>query len=163
MAGFQQQHFDYAARTVITKQLAQLFLVIRDAMLFYQGDEICGRVASQRRLAEMRVLGNEIVRSRSEVSKITTAASRDRYLLSYLPSMLEHYCLTTSFSGFNCTKQSRRTSANYDYVCLSHRQSVSPVEVNKRKGSDILVRCLMLSACLLGHYGFAAASGFGAL
>jgi hypothetical protein len=52
---FPQQQVDDLLRTAITEQLSQFLFVIGDAVLFYQRDKVCGCVASECRLTEMRV------------------------------------------------------------------------------------------------------------
>lgn len=95
----------------------------------------------------MRVGRNEIVRSRIEVGKVTPAASGNRYLLTDLTCMLEYYGLATAFSRFNSTKKTCSAAADDYYIRLMHAQSVSPLKITKEKAADILVRCLILSAC----------------
>ena len=51
------QETDDVLRGVIAEELTMLALVVGDAVLFQEGQEILGRVAGEGRLAEARVLG----------------------------------------------------------------------------------------------------------
>jgi hypothetical protein len=59
-----EQHFKDVAGFVIAEQLAEFFLVVRHAVLGHHLDEIPLGVAGQGRLAEVRVLRQEIVQAR---------------------------------------------------------------------------------------------------
>jgi hypothetical protein len=62
-------------RTVVAKQLAKILLVVGDAMLLDQSDEIMWRVAGQRGAAEVRVAGKEVVRTAMQISEVAAPAA----------------------------------------------------------------------------------------
>ena len=65
---FVQQHLDDLFGGVVAEQLAQLFLVIGDAVAFDHLDEMLRRVAGKRGLAEMRVGRQKIRWGRADIS-----------------------------------------------------------------------------------------------
>ena len=59
----------------VTEQLAQLFLMIGNVILFHQPDEILRQVTAQGRQAEARVIRQEILRSRVQIGEVTSPAA----------------------------------------------------------------------------------------
>jgi hypothetical protein len=55
VAAFPLQHRGDVARASIAEQLAELFLVIGDAVLFDEAHEVRGSVAGERRLREVSI------------------------------------------------------------------------------------------------------------
>ena len=59
------EHVENVLSGVIAKKLSQSFLVVRDAVLLNQRDEIRRGIACQCRFGEMRIGGNKVVRANS--------------------------------------------------------------------------------------------------
>src|SRR5271156_1382258 len=76
-----EQRNDVLRRTV-AEQLAQLLFVVGDPVLFHQRDEIRRGVAGQRRLREMRIRGEEMLRAAMEIRKVAAPAPGNEDLLA---------------------------------------------------------------------------------
>ena len=99
-------------RVVTAKELAERFLVIRDAVLLHQIDEFPLRVAAQRGFREMRVLGEEIFGPCKEVGEITTPAAGDADFFAGRFGVIDHKrvraCMGCGHhSGSPCAKDER--------------------------------------------------------
>ena len=94
---FVEQHLDDLPRAAIAKLLAQLFLVIGDSMLLHKGDEIPGREAGERRFAEIRLAGNEVLRTGLKVGEIAAA-----------PPEIAIFLPTRSLCSSSMTRRPRR-------------------------------------------------------
>src|SRR5450631_320215 len=64
------QHCDDVLRRVVAEQLPQRFLVIRNAMLLHECDEVLRRIARQCRLAEMWIRRQEVFRPAVQVGEV---------------------------------------------------------------------------------------------
>lgn len=73
-ARFRQQHFNYAAGTIIAEKLTELLLMIGNAMFLHERDEIGGRVAGKCRLTEVWIGRDEILGGRIQVGEIASPA-----------------------------------------------------------------------------------------
>src|ERR1044072_4090726 len=95
-------------------------------MFFDEGDEVSRRIAGQGRLAEMRVLGNEVVGAGVQVGEVAAPAARDRDLLTNALGVFEHDHFATTFAGGNRAKESGGATANHDDIGFSHgRQRIT--------------------------------------
>ena len=72
---FGEQQLKDVAGFVIAEQLAELFLVVRHAMLGHQCDEIPLGITRQRGFAEVRVLRQEGLRLRVYIGKVAAVFS----------------------------------------------------------------------------------------
>src|SRR5450755_2079241 len=75
------QHADDFLRRAVAEQLSQRFLVIRNAMLLDERDEVLWCIPRQRRRAEMRIGRQEVVRPAMQVGEITPSATGDQDFL----------------------------------------------------------------------------------
>ena len=79
-------------------------------MLLDQGDEVRGRILRQRRLREVRVRGEKIVRCTVEVCEITAPAAGDENLLANTIGALKYCDAAPAFAGLHRAHQSGRAS-----------------------------------------------------
>ncbi len=76
------QHGDDLSRRTVAKQLAQRLLVIADAMLFDERNEIGWRVARQSRLGEVRISTEKVFGPAVNVGEIAAPAAGNQDLLA---------------------------------------------------------------------------------
>ena len=62
------EHFRDVARRAVAEELPEGFLVVRDAVLFDQGDKIRRRIPRQRGFRKVRVCGEKVVRLGIEIA-----------------------------------------------------------------------------------------------
>ena len=87
-----------------------------DAVLLDQGEEILGRVARQRALAEMRIIGQEILRAAAKIREIASAAAGDQDLLSRCVGTLNNSDAGAEPARFRGAQESGRAGAQYQNV-----------------------------------------------
>ena len=124
-SAFPIKHRRDISRSSIAKELAEFFLVKRNAMLFDQLYKIGGRIAGERRLREVRVSRNKILRARVEVGEIAAAAARDKNLLADPVCALEHDNPAPSFASLHGTDQAGSPGPENDDVVLPLHRSGS--------------------------------------
>ncbi|MNR25023.1 hypothetical protein D3C85_1421430 [compost metagenome] len=90
LIAFGQQHVEDVTGLVVAEQLAELLLVVGHAMLAHQLDEVPLGVAGQGRLAEMRILREEVARLGIHVGEVAAAAAGHEDLLAGLVGVVEH-------------------------------------------------------------------------
>src|SRR5579863_5725097 len=110
-AAFFFEHTQNVARGTVAEELSQSFFVIGDAMLFDEGAEISGRVASQGRLRKVRIGGEKIIRLAAQVGEIATAAAGDENLFTQTVGMFEDGDAASAFAGFDGAHQAGCASA----------------------------------------------------
>src|SRR6266567_2615765 len=124
-ATFRFQQFNNVLRGTVAEELTERFLVIRDAMLFHQRDEVRGRVAGQRGLCEVFIRGYEIFRLAMNVGEITAPSARDQDLLPDSVGMLQHGDAPPAFAGLDGAEESRCSAAQNQSVKLAHQEEIS--------------------------------------
>src|SRR5438094_8833214 len=72
---FRLEHHDDVERGVVAEELAELLLVVGDAVALDKTDELRGRVARERRAAEIRVLRQKVCRPRVDIREVAPAAA----------------------------------------------------------------------------------------
>jgi len=80
-SAFLLEHGDDVIRRAIAEQLAELFFVVWDAVLFDQFQESIGAVTSKGRFGEVGIPGDEVVRAGVKIGEIAAAAAGDENLL----------------------------------------------------------------------------------
>ena len=85
-------------------------------MLLYQIDEVVRGKTSQRRAAEVGIVGQEILWAATKIREVTSAAPGDQNLLSRLIGSFENRDAGAGPSGFCCAEESRRACAEYQSV-----------------------------------------------
>jgi len=103
-------------RRPIAEKLTKLLLVVTDFVLLDKADEIRRRVSRQRRLAEVRVGGEEIFRPAVQVREIATPAAGDQDLLANAIGVLKHRDPAATLTGFDGAHQAGCASAKNNYV-----------------------------------------------
>jgi len=135
-----QQHVYDLLRAFVTEKLSEFLLVIGYAVLFHQRDKIKGRVAGQRRLAEMRIGRDIVVGGRINVGEVTAPAAGDAYLLADPLVMFQQQNLASATPGLDCAEKTRRP-APYDYdipFLHEHRQLFTPPVRIRRGNNEVL-------------------------
>ena len=74
---FGLEHRNNVLGGTVAKQLTLVLFMISNAMALHQTEEILRRVARQRALAEVWILGQEIRRSGIEIGEVATTATGD--------------------------------------------------------------------------------------
>jgi hypothetical protein len=82
LAAFLHQHRDDLPGRAVAEELPERLLVPGDAVALDQREEIPLGIAAERRLGEMRVLGEEVLRPRPGVGEVAAPAARDEDLLA---------------------------------------------------------------------------------
>lgn len=128
------QHGDDFAGGAIAEKLAQRLLVVTDAVLLDERNEIRRRVAGQRGLGEVRIGRNKILRRAVNISEIASAAARDQNLLAQAVGVLEHGCAAAALAGLDGAHQAGSpASENYCVKGMLH-------EITCRTGSGGVIR-----------------------
>src|SRR5690606_14884439 len=118
---FVQQHAHDQLRGFVAEQLAQLLLVVRDAVAFDQLDEVPRGVARQRGLAEVRV-GREVVcRAGTGVGEIAAPAAGHQDLLADLVGVLDHDRAQAAAAGGDGAHEPGGTAADDEDIAIVHR------------------------------------------
>ena len=84
------QHPQNVFRRPVAEKLSRRLLVIGDAMLFDQSDEVRRRIPGQRRFYEVWIRGEEIFRLAVSIGEVTSAAAGDEDFLARAIGMLDH-------------------------------------------------------------------------
>jgi len=99
LRAFVQQHLEDVAGLVIAEQLTELLLVIGHAVTADHLDEVPLGVARQRRLAEVRVAGEEIRRLGVQIGEVAAAATGHEDFLAGLVGVVQQQDLAAPCSG----------------------------------------------------------------
>ena len=110
------EHVENRARRTVAEELAERLLVIRDAMLFDQGDEVSRGVTRQRRLRKMRIRREKILRLAINVGEVAAASTGDEDLLARAISVLQDCNTASALARFDGAHQSGGTGAENDRV-----------------------------------------------
>jgi len=109
------------SRRSIAEQLAKLFLVIGDAMLFDEAHEVGRSIAGKRRLGEVWIGRKKVLWARVQVGEVAAAAAGDQNLLADSVRAFEYQDAPAPLPGFNGTHQASGSgSENNDVVFLIH-------------------------------------------
>lgn len=115
-----EQAYDLLRRA-ITEELAKRFLVIRNAVLFYQANKVHGGVRRQRGFGEVRISGNEVFRLAMKVGEVAAAAARNQNLFADASGPLEHGNTPSPLPCLNGAHEaSRSTTQNDDIKFVFH-------------------------------------------
>ena len=85
----------------VAEKLAESFLVVGNAMLFHEGDEVGGRVAGESGLGEVFVCADEILRATVDVRKVAAASAGNENFLADAVSKFEDRDAPSAFSSFH--------------------------------------------------------------
>ena len=75
--------------------------MVLDAVAFDEGDDVGGGVASERRLGEVGIRGEEVVGAGVEVGEVTAASAGDENLLADSVGVLEKDDAAATLGGFD--------------------------------------------------------------
>ena len=114
-------HAENVSSRSVAEQLSKGLFVIRNPVLFDEGNEIGGSVACQQRLREMRIAAEEILRSAIKIGEITAAATRDQDFLSDAVCPFEDDHTSSALAGLDGAHQSGSTSSEDENVTLVGR------------------------------------------
>ncbi len=122
---FVAEHADDVLRRVVAEELSQFLLVIRDAVLLDQRDEMARRVARERGAAEIRILRQEVCRTGADVGEVAAAAAGDADLLAQQMVVLDQQHAAAALSGLRCAHHAGGAGADDDDVEFGHQDSRS--------------------------------------
>ncbi len=83
------EHGDDVLRGAVAEELAEGLLVVRDAVLLDQGDDVGGREAGEGGFGEVRVRGEEVFGAGVDVGEVAAAAAGDEDLLADAVGVIE--------------------------------------------------------------------------
>ena len=106
---------------MVAEELAERFLVIRDAVFFDQGDEVCRSVASQRGFGEVRIGGEELFRPAVEIGEIAAASTGNEDFFADFFGAFQKEHAAAAFSGFDRAKKTGGTGTENNDVEIGQR------------------------------------------
>ena len=119
------EHAENVAGGAVAEKLAQSFLVIRDVVLFDQGNEIRGRVAGECRLGEVRIRGKEVFRTAVKVGEVAASAAGDQNFFAQAVGVFEHRDAAAALAGFDGAHQAGCAAAENECIeGVGHRAIV---------------------------------------
>ena len=107
-------------RGAVAEELPQRLLVIADAVLLDQRDDVGGREARQRRLGEVRVLGEKVFGAAVDVGEVAAAAAGDQDLLADALGVVEQDDAPSAPPGLDGAHHARRACAQHHHIYLLH-------------------------------------------
>ena len=120
---FGEQHLKNRLAGGIAEQLARRLFHMADAVPFHHLHEMPGAVAVERRLAEVRVGGYEVVRGGVQVGEIAAPAAGHQDLLAGLIGVVQHQHRAAAVTGAGGAHQTRRAGADYHHIIVLHAVS----------------------------------------
>ena len=129
-----EQHVEDVVGGAVAEELAEGLLVVGDAVLFYQGDEVVRSETCERGFGEVGVGGEEVFRGGVEVGEVAAASAGDEDLLAGAVGVFEDQDAAAAASGFDGAHEAGSAGAedeDVDFGGLAHRG---------RRGRSILQR-----------------------
>ena len=114
------QHLRDVACRAVAEQLAQRLLVIGNAVLLHQADEVRRGIARQRRLGEVRVGGEEVLRPCVQVGEVAAPAAGDEDFPADPGIVFEHGDAAPAPPGFDRAHQPGGAGADDQNVGIEH-------------------------------------------
>ena len=118
LAAFLVQHGDDVLAAVVAKQLAQLLLVVADAVALDHGDEVLRRVLRQRGAAEIGVGRQVAVEAGIDVGEVATPSAGDADLLRQLGRVVQQQHAAAALAGRRRAHQAGRAGPDYNNIKL---------------------------------------------
>ena len=115
-AAFGFEHFHNILRGTVAEKLAERFLVIRNAVLFHQRDEVGRLVAGQSGFREVRIRGIEIFRPAMKVGEIAAASAGDEDLFADAIGAFQDRHAPAAFAGLDRAHQPGGSRAQNDRI-----------------------------------------------
>src|SRR5438552_13570586 len=109
---FRLEHRDDVERGAVAEELAELLLVVGDAVTLDETDELRRRVACERRAAEIRVLRQKVRRPRVDVREVAPAAAGDADLFADDVIVLDEQHPAAALSGLRSAHHAGGPSAD---------------------------------------------------
>jgi len=116
---FGDEHVEDVAGGAVAEELAELLFVPRDAVLLDQGEEVGGRVASERGLREVRIFGEEIFRAAVDVGEVAAASAGDEDLLAGARGAFEDGDAVSTAASFDGAHETGGTCSENEGVELA--------------------------------------------
>ena len=116
-----QEHVEDVVGGTVAEELAEGFFVIRDAVLFNQGDEVLRGEAGERGLGEVGVGGEEVFRLGVDVGEVAATAAGDENLFAGAVGVLEDEGVATAASSFDGAHEARSAGAKDEDVYFGHK------------------------------------------
>jgi hypothetical protein len=111
ISAFGLKHIGDVVRAAVAEKLAEGFLVIRNAMLFDERDEIGRSVTSESGFCKVFVRAEKILGAAMEIREIAAATARDQDFLADAIGPFEDRDAASTFAGLGRAEESRGTSA----------------------------------------------------
>jgi hypothetical protein len=96
-----QQQVEDVVGGAVAEELAEGLLVVGDAVLLDQGEEVLRGVAGERGLGEVRVGGEEVFRRGVEVGEVAAASAGDEDFLAGTVGVVEDEGAAAAAAGFD--------------------------------------------------------------
>jgi hypothetical protein len=112
------EHLDDLFGRLITEQLAAMLLVIADAVFLHQRQKILRGIPGQGALAEMGIVRQKMLRSRIDISEVTTPSTRNPDLLCKFLRMIDQYNAFAALGGDGRAHHPGRACADHCYIKL---------------------------------------------
>ncbi len=119
------EHLDDQLGRFGAEQLAAMFFVVADTVLFHQRDEVGRGIARQCTLAEVRILGQEVGRRGVDVGEVAAAAARDTDFLGQLAGVVDQHHALAALGRRGRAHHAGGARADYCYIKLCHASSNS--------------------------------------
>ena len=120
-----EQHLENRLAGAVAEQLARRLFHMPDAVAFHHFHEMPGAVAVERRLAEVRVGGYEVVRRGVQVGEIAAPAAGHQDLLAGLVGVVQHQHRAAAITGAGGAHQTRRAGTDYHDIIVLHAVSLA--------------------------------------
>ncbi len=95
----------------VAEELSESFFVVADTVLFNERDEVCGGVASECGLGEVRIFGEKVFRAAVDVSEVAAATAGDEDLFTGLVGVVKEQDGSSALSGGECGHHSGSTGS----------------------------------------------------
>ena len=116
IAALRLQHIRDVLRGAVAEKLAESFLVVGNAMLFYQGDEVGGRVPGERGFGEVFVGADEILRATVDVREVAASSTGDEDFLADAVGKFKDRDTPSASSSFHRAKEPGGASAEDESI-----------------------------------------------
>ncbi len=95
----------------IAEELTESFFVVTDAVFFNERDEVCGGVASECGLGEVRIFGEEVFRTAVNVGEVAASSTGDEDFFTGLVGVVKEQDGSSALSGGECGHHSGSTGS----------------------------------------------------
>jgi hypothetical protein len=110
------QHVHDLRGGTVAEELPQRLLVIGDAVLFDQRNEVRGGIAGQGRPGEVWIGGEEVFRGAVKIGEVAAASTGDQDLLADAFRVFDQGDATSPLRGYHCAHQAGGAGAEHQYI-----------------------------------------------